>query len=170
MRIYLVRHPEVDAQGICYGRQDIPCKDGWQEALLTLTNKLPLNLSVVSSPSLRCTQLADKISSEFTKSDLLREMDFGHWEGRLWDDIPREEIDTWAKDPKGYVIPGGESYTGLRDRVHQFVDLQPKDRDLILVTHKGVIRAALELYSALDFEDVMKAELPFLGITEIHVG
>ena len=53
--------------------------------------------------------------------DRLAEMNFGDWEGRPWDSIPRLEIDAWAADVAGYAPPGGESPRDLQRRALDFV-------------------------------------------------
>ena len=46
----------------------------------------------------------------------LAEIDFGRWEGRSWDHIPRDDIDPWAAGTEDHA-PGGESLRMLWERV-----------------------------------------------------
>ena len=71
-------------------------------------------------------------------------MDFGAWEGRPWNAIPRAELDAWAADLLHARPHGGESVAMLA-RPHP-----PRARraaaaagDTLAVTHAGPIRAAL---------------------------
>jgi alpha-ribazole phosphatase len=68
-------------------------------------------------------------------------MNFGGWEMRRWDDIPRHEIDAWAADPIGFAPPGGESAMALRERVAALLSELPELA--IVVAHGGVLRACV---------------------------
>jgi alpha-ribazole phosphatase len=70
-------------------------------------------------------------------------MDFGHWEGRTWSEVPREQIDAWRDDIVRYVPPGGESVAALAQRGRAFVEELPEGREAILVTHAGVMQTLL---------------------------
>lgn len=76
--------------------------------------------------------------------DRLREMDFGHWDGRLWDDIPRQQIDEWIEDFAGHAPGCGEALADVIARAREFVHDTAEDR--VIVGHAGWI-------SALDFLD-----------------
>jgi alpha-ribazole phosphatase len=69
-------------------------------------------------------------------------MDFGAWEGRPWDAIPRPELDAWAADVAGYAPPGGESPLALQRRALEFVASLSLP-EAVIVTHAGVIRTLL---------------------------
>lgn len=69
-------------------------------------------------------------------------MDFGAWEGRPWEAIPRAEIDAWAADVAGYAPPGGESPRALQQRALEFV-AGLAVAEAVIVTHAGVIRTLL---------------------------
>ncbi len=74
----------------------------------------------------------------------LREMDFGTWEGCAWNHISRLELDDWAQHFLHARPHGGESVYMLRDRVLKaMADFRRAGNDHIIVTHAGVIRAAL---------------------------
>ena len=69
-------------------------------------------------------------------------MDFGEWEGNLWDDIPKSAIDLWTKDFNNHAFGGGESTGQLLDRVWQLIkNAKNRNEDQIWVTHAGVIKA-----------------------------
>ena len=69
-------------------------------------------------------------------------MNFGLWEGRPWEAIPRAELDAWAADGAGYAPPGGESPRALQRRALDFVAGLDAPQSVI-VTHAGVIRVLL---------------------------
>ena len=74
----------------------------------------------------------------------LAEIDFGAWEGRPWDAIPRaDQIDAWAADVGGYAPPGGESPRPVAGARARIPSTALPDRDTVVVTHAGVIRSLL---------------------------
>ena len=75
----------------------------------------------------------------------LMEMSFGTWEGRLWDDLPREELDAWAQDVWNYRPGGAESAAMVAQRWARWSSSlrEPADGMAVAVTHAGFIRVAL---------------------------
>lgn len=150
--LYLIRHTRPDvAPGICYGQLDLDLAGSFHaEAQRVLCWLPPLEL-VFTSPLLRSKRLGAHLASqqrcELRSDERLMEKHFGAWEGRMWDDIPRDEIDAWAADVLGYVPPGGESARQLLLRAGSFLaDLaQLPQRHIAIVAHGGSIRAMLAL-------------------------
>jgi alpha-ribazole phosphatase len=102
---------------------------------------------IVSSPLRRCAALAqalaEHIDAPLTLDPRWREIDFGAWEGRPWDIIPRPELDAWAADLMHARPHGGESVAMLAARVAAAIADCPAGERIIVVTHAGPIRAAL---------------------------
>jgi alpha-ribazole phosphatase len=75
----------------------------------------------------------------------LMEMSFGAWEGRLWDDLPREELDAWAEDVWNYRPGGAESAAMVAQRWARWSSsiVESADGMAVAVTHAGFIRVAL---------------------------
>lgn len=77
----------------------------------------------------------------------LRELDVGSWSGLSRSEIERRDPETLLAFERGepMVRPGGgESRVEIRERTHAFVSERVSrfaDRDVIVVTHLGVIRA-----------------------------
>jgi alpha-ribazole phosphatase len=152
-RVLLIRHaePDEDARGRCYGRLDV----GLSPTGLASAERLAESLRAVEldavyvSPRLRAVQTAAALGGSRTIDDRLRELDFGRFEGRTYDEIEREQPEffrSWMETPTLVQFPGGESYAELRQRVAAAVDeiVAANDRRTVaLVSHGGVIRAAL---------------------------
>jgi alpha-ribazole phosphatase/probable phosphoglycerate mutase len=152
-RLLLIRHaePDEDARGRCYGRLDI----GLSPTGLASAERLAESLrdvgleSVYASPRLRAVQTAAALGGTPSVDDRLRELDFGELEGRTYDELEREQPELfrrWMETPTLVRFPGGESYAELRQRVAAAVDdvvAANTDRTVALVSHGGVIRAAL---------------------------
>ena len=141
--IALVRHPPVRvAPGICYGRLDLPLLDSASIAPITM-RFAGFGGAVWTSPACRCRQVAAAIGA-YRVDDRLQELDFGQWEGMLWDDVPRAALDRWAADPAGFAPPGGESGVALVARVTAFCRALPPG-DHVIVTHGGPLKVLAPL-------------------------
>ncbi|MFW2543573.1 histidine phosphatase family protein [Primorskyibacter sp. 2E107] len=164
MALTLLRHttPEV-VRGTCYGITDLRLADSFDDEADRVLADLPPVTAIVSSPLLRCRQLAshiaDHLSHEVVISSDWREMDFGAWEGRAWEALPRAELDAWAADFHGYDGHGGESVAQLHSRVARALNAAPDGA--LVVTHMGCIKAALVEHGDPKGWD---AQVPFGGV------
>jgi len=149
MSLILLRHTEPEgADGICYGRTDLPLAEGFKDDLVRLLAELPQVLRIVTSPLSRCRLLAEAIGAHRQQpvetEPRLIEMDFGAWENRSWDDIPRSDVDAWLMDFHNAKPHGGESVAELANRTQAAFDaLSQGAVPVLAVTHSGVIRSAL---------------------------
>lgn len=159
MRLHLIRHPRPAlAAGICYGSSDVPAsEEDLREALLRLPPRLPARVPVLSSPLLRCKELAMQLAGALHAAPpvvdaRLAEMHFGDWELKSWDAIPRDEIDAWASDTANYRPGGGESVIEVAVRLAAFLADAHRfgSEDIVVVTHAGVIRLLLEIGNGAD--------------------
>lgn len=164
MRLYLIRHPRpLVAPGLCYGRLDVEAEN--PAAVATrLQACLPAGVPVWSSPLRRCLELAQALHPAPKVDERLAEIDFGDWEGRAWDEIPRAEIDAWAADVAGYTPPGGESPRQLQARVLDFVASLAVD-EAVVVTHAGVMRTLLAADHGLPPERWYELEFAYGSLT-----
>jgi alpha-ribazole phosphatase len=103
-----------------------------------------------ASPMTRCRETVRALSPEQAVAfdDDLREIDFGQWENRSFDELAAERsdlVEKWKARAPDFAFPGGESLAGFLDRVHRAADrLAREDAETVLaVTHGGVIRAKL---------------------------
>ncbi|HLY55784.1 MAG TPA: histidine phosphatase family protein [Stellaceae bacterium] len=166
MILWLIRHPAVAVlPGTCYGRQDVALREPAVAALADIAGRLPLIASLRTSPALRCRRVAMHLSEcrglPAIDDDRWQELDFGAWEGRAWNDIPRAESDPWAADHWTLAPPGGESYGALSARVAVALDALTDDRDTAIVTHAGPIRAALALAVGPESRRLPELDIPF---------
>jgi len=151
MRIYLARHPrpEVPA-GHCYGRSDLAANEADVERVLAaLTSQgLPGAMPVYASPLARSAVLAQRLSPAPAFDARLAEMDFGAWEMRSWDDIPRSEIDAWSADLLHYRPGGGESVMDVAARVAGFdADIRREGHaQALVICHAGTMRLMHSLH------------------------
>ena len=162
--VWLLRHATpLVVPGTCYGAMDMPAEDEHTAACASAfwqawdAEHKDAPAYLFCSPLRRCVQLAVALQMRRPQVALrldanLREMDFGHWEGVLWADIPKAAIDDWASAFATHAFGGVESVQDLIARVGQAWDAQllssgaehqsPPSVPFVWVTHAGVIKAA----------------------------
>ncbi|MEE9272734.1 MAG: alpha-ribazole phosphatase family protein [Robiginitomaculum sp.] len=170
MGLSFVRHtrPLVE-EGLCYGRTDLDVCASFEVEAQAVISKLSQPHILISSPLLRCRKLAKRIGNVFSLpvniDPRLIEIDFGKWEGKLWNNIPHSDLDIWANDFMHARPHGGESVAMLRDRVQEVIaEYQSINRTHIIVTHAGVMKAAL---STGDRPDDFSTSIDFGGVISI---
>lgn len=156
MRLHLVRHlaPQVDA-GVCYGRTDLGVDPALEAlALPDLRLALPRGVPLLSSPLRRCASLAAGLQQQVRLDARLAELDFGSWEMRRWEDIPRAEVDAWAANVVHYRPGGGESVIDMARRIGDFYDSirSAGPEAATVVCHAGAIRLLLARQRSADPE------------------
>ena len=175
--IFFVRHGETDwnlAQRY-QGQQDIPLNaTGRAQAARNgrvLTSELgdrAAALDYVSSPLQRARETMEIMRREmelapreYRTDDRLREINYGHWEGELWRDLPQldpQEFAAREADKWGWRPRGGESYRDLSNRVAAW--LAEVDRDVVVVAHGGVMRVLRGLTLELKPAEIFQADVP----------
>jgi len=157
-RLVLVRHtPVKGVQGLCYGRTDVDLPESFaQDAEAVRAALPPAPWTLYASPARRCRRLAEWLGGGVTTDPRLQELDFGDWEGRAWNDLPRPELDRWCGDFVGLRPPGGEAFAELAARAGDFAaEMAGRHAGgcVVAVTHAGVIRALLAARSGLPYAD-----------------
>jgi alpha-ribazole phosphatase len=152
MRIHLVRHARPQGvEGICYGRQDVAVSAVETAAAARVLRRLiaPRALAgaaLYSSPLSRCSDLAEAVAAgrPVICTPALLELDFGTWQGRRWELIPKQELDAWAADLWRYAPGRGESIEAAASRWNRWVDFLVGQRanTVVAFTHAGLIRVA----------------------------
>ena len=149
MQLHLIRHPRPAVEpGICYGQTDL----GLAECPATVADRLrpllPESFTLHASPLARARLLAEKLGTP-RLDNRLKEIHFGDWEGRSFDEIG-SAIDDWAADPLGFRAPGGESPREMAVRVLAWLDEHgvaartpdagSESPHLVVVAHGGPLR------------------------------
>lgn len=154
-RLVLVRHGETDGESSVryHGSGDVALseegRDQMRGACVEL-NRVPFDL-VVASPLQRAWQSAWILGrgAPVRLESELREVDFGRWEGRTQEEIRESDPDlfeAWQSGKEDFAYPGGESRQAFRERVRRGLErlLAADARNVLVVTHKGVIRLLAE--------------------------
>lgn len=149
MALILLRHTRPEgADGLCYGRSDLPLAADFNAEAARLARDLPPFARILSSPLSRCLLLAQALATARARplsiDPRLAEMDFGRWEGQRWDTIARVELDAWAADLTSARPHGGETVAELAVRVRAALTAALSGPvPTLVVCHAGVIKAAL---------------------------
>lgn len=153
--LHLLRHGETAAHGRLVGSTDIPVDAGGYAQLQRTRDKLKqMEISfMVSSPMQRCLQTTRflQMGMESVVWSDLREIDFGAWENHSFQEIAAKWPDTvnaWSNWSESFTFPDGEN---IGDFLERMKNLQQKiarceQKDLLVVTHGGVIRHLICLY------------------------
>jgi alpha-ribazole phosphatase len=177
MLVYLIRHPQpIEAQGLCYGRENLAVDRSAVAAVAAaVRNRIPpaalCGATFFSSPMSRCLGLARELADprEPIVCDDLLELDFGAWEGKSWEVVPRDELDAWAADVWEYRPGGGESVAMAAGRWRRWSQaLRHHAADVVLaITHAGLIRVALACAGKLSGPAFASLPIPFGSIHRI---
>ena len=177
MDLFLIRHPRpLVAEGICYGSTDLALAEPAAVAAARLRPLLPTDAALHSSPLRRCLELARAIGPEAATDARLQELHFGHWEGRAWDDIHRQDpgvLDRWAADTANAAPHGGETAAQVQARALAWVAEQAAagdgDHALVVVTHSGVLKALFGHWLGLAPADWFRLHFDYAGVSRVQL-
>ena len=151
VRVLMVRHgrTEWNERGRIQGHTDIPLSEAGRTRLRE--SRIPAvfaDFAWQASPLRRAVQSARLLGASEMRTDArLMEMRWGGWEGESPPALRRRlgpQMERMEERGIDFRPPGGESPRELIRRLDAWLrDVREGERDLIAVTHKGVIRAAL---------------------------
>lgn len=100
---------------------------------------------VVASDLRRCVETLSIALPDATPllDPRFRELDFGDWNGRTWEECTASHPDlfaAWTANPVVVTPPGGESFIDFTARVTAALDDLPRRGSILLVGHGGPIR------------------------------
>ena len=149
MKIIAIRHGETDwnAEGRVQGASDIPLNEkGREQARITADVLQSHKIDVIVSSTLkRAVETAEIIAGKLNVSnivsyDLLRERNFGDYEGMMYEQVPLSCLRSYHKN---LVTPNGETIREVFVRVSDCLDNILKKyngKNILLVLHGHVIR------------------------------
>ena len=174
MELFVIRHTEVqNPNNLCYGNYDISLKPNYEHKSKIFFENLPNDLDqIYSSPSKRCTDLLDLHNLNFNIHNDLRELDFGDWEGKKWDDIDQTHLNYWMEDYVNRSPKNGEKMIDLYKRSIEFtyklveLDLQK----ILLVTHAGVIRSLISEALSINLNQIFNIAVQYDEIYRFQIN
>ena len=156
-RLVIWRHPRPAARrtaGRCIGRTDVPADPRKARRLARRIARWARrqqwsNRTIWTSPLARAAIIGRLLRRQGWRHCIdprLAEVDFGRWDGRCWDDIPRAEVDVWSRDLLHHRPGDGEAVIALAMRIRAYCeDRQGQDGATVVVGHGGWIRLARAL-------------------------
>ena len=152
MNIYIIRHGET-AFNIgdirIRGRKDVPLSElGIQHAdeVGEALSEIPIDAIYYSKLS-RAADTAKAIkryqeNAELIEEPFLLDISFGDWEGKKGEEVFAGELkEKWHTNPHDVLIPNGETFYQVLDRLHRlFLRMRDqKEENVVLVSHGAVI-------------------------------
>ncbi|AEJ62017.1 Phosphoglycerate mutase [Spirochaeta thermophila DSM 6578] len=147
LRVYLVRHAACSTRGFI-GITDPPLsEEGLRQREALARFFAPLRLETVYTSPLARAQATAEVLGTPEEVEALREIDFGQWEGKLHEEIPREALEAWYQNPHTTSPPGGETLVRLAQRVlpafKEIVSRHGPGGRIALVSHGGPLRVII---------------------------
>lgn len=147
--VYFLRHGSTGLDGRFVGSSDLPIIESSHGNLQKCGQELLRKdiESIFCSPMLRCRQSLNKLGLECAVEFMedLREIDFGEWEQKSFDDVSvshPKEVEQWCSGSGTFTFPGGERISDFLQRVQNVRDTIETHtaRSILIVSHGGVIR------------------------------
>jgi broad specificity phosphatase PhoE len=156
-RILLIRHGQTkwNRQQVFRGRADIPLSNVGIEQATALAERLanePIS-AVYSSPLARALVTAEHVARPHGlrphRVEGWTDISFGAWEGRLHEDVKREDGERyarWQSQPHLVRLPAGETLAEVRQRMMAALnDIVTRNSDsaVAVVAHRAVNKVLL---------------------------
>ena len=179
-RWYLIRHAPVDnPERRIYGASDKSANTSNTTAFQKLAQRLPRKGIAITSHLRRTQQTLDALVSsgleisEQIIENRLGEQDFGDWTGKTYEELRfrfGDDYDKFWITPAKEKPPNGENFIEVIDRVNECIlecTQKFKGRDVICISHGGVIRAALTTALKIEAERALSISVDNLSTTII---
>ncbi|MBS0244018.1 MAG: histidine phosphatase family protein [Proteobacteria bacterium] len=185
--LFFLRHGETDWNVVqrYQGQTDIPLNARGREqaarngaVLKDLLGDARLTIDYVASPLSRASEtmlIARRtmalVPDDFRRDDRLKEQNYGHWEGQLWEELPLTDpagFSARSRDKWDWCPNGGESYRMLSERIGGW--LAEVDRDTVVVSHGAVSRVLRGLVLGIEGADITELEVPQDKVMILEAG
>jgi broad specificity phosphatase PhoE len=180
-RLIFVRHAEAEGnftrvfQGWTDGELT---PKGHLQARLAAEKLRTVEIDVLYSSSLKRTlQTAQCISDiknlPIIRTDKLKEINGGDWEGQRWEDLPGKwpyEYDTWENKIHVHQMPNGESMIEFQQRLIDEVKYIAGDntgKNICIVTHGTAIRSLMAYFRHKELDEMQN--IPWYDNTSITI-
>ncbi|WP_086932323.1 histidine phosphatase family protein [Agarilytica rhodophyticola] len=179
-QLYILRHGECEGGNIFRGSTDVALLEKGMANMNSACKQSNVVWDViVSSPLIRCHEFAKAKSQELSRplvvDERLREMFFGSWEGKLMEDVWREQYDSitaWMKNPEAADPPNGEPLAEVFERVevcYQQLLAAHRGKKILLVTHGGIVRALLTFLLGMPRSKIQAFDVPYASLSQVSV-
>ena len=150
--IYLLRHGDTGLKNQYIGSSNVPLSPrGVEEVKKSCGFLSTIDFdAVLCSPMKRCTETASHLTTSPSIQILgfLREIDFGRWEKKTFQEIiqnDQDEVDCWVQEPETFCFPEGESLIDFQKRIVTATNFlyEINGGRILVVCHGGIIRHLL---------------------------
>jgi broad specificity phosphatase PhoE len=153
-RLILIRHCETESnvEGTVQGRRDTPLSARGRHQAQLVGEHLKQSYTIdkiVTSDRTRAIETAKAICEPLTVTPLLRELDFGDWEGEKWSKVASDypdDIEGLINSNPTFKPPNGDSLASLNERVDELIneyDLRTSLATTAIVSHDGTLRSII---------------------------
>lgn len=181
-RFFLARYGETvwNRERKYQGQSDVPLTDEGRIQAKSLSERLKdEKIDVIYASDLGRTMETAEIIAEHhgrkvVPAPLMRELNFGIWEGMTYDEIMQKwakEYNKWQDDPYNENPPEGETLSELCERVSKFFMKAAQDHPdgrILVVSHAGPIRAILSVLLNLKQDFFWKFKISNTSLTIIE--
>ena len=176
--VYLLRHGDTGKPGCYVGSTDVSLSAIGRQQVKNVAKTLRLQNfdKVLCSPMLRCRQTCEEMDLQipFQIEELLKEVDFGRWEGKKFAEIAAQDAEAvvaWNDNPESFRFPDGEALASFYKRVSAIFTMLDKDesRRILLVTHGGIIRHLLCLFLGISQEKYLAFDVQPGSYTSLRI-
>jgi alpha-ribazole phosphatase len=175
VRLYFLRHGQTDSNKdrLFYGHTDTPLNaTGHKEAKRAAEALQHIQFcAAYTSPLARAKETAEAVSQandhplQIIEDPELKEIYFGLWEGMKAAEIEARfdcEWRTYLENFNDFEFPDGDRvsdyYVAVKNAIENYLQ-KNKDGNILIVTHKGFICAALSCFLHGDFESIFKYDV-----------
>ncbi len=156
-RIYLIRHgqSEWNKSNKIQGQHDTKLTElGKNQAMLLGNSLINENIDIIYTSDLtRAYDTAEIISNIINKpliaSNLIREINFGVWEGLTSNEVKenyKDEYNIWLKEPDKLNIQGLERLEDLQKRAMTFMNRivqENSNKNIAIVSHGAILKTII---------------------------
>ena len=179
MRLFLLRHAQSEGnkRGIFQGTIDLPLsEEGIEQAKRAgeFLKRFEFDL-VLSSPQRRALETAQIVAKTLNLplgvDPRLREISYGILEGKLHSEVESwEDYQRWLEDPLKHPLEGVDDLRELLKRLENFVeDRYGGERNILAVTHGGVIRAFLCLVGGFGLNHMWRFSVGNVSLSMVEI-
>ena len=184
--LYFIRHGQTDwnAELRLQGQRDIPLNDTGRGQAARNGRKLgeiltqPGIYEFVSSPLSRTRETMEIVRQEigltrqdFRTDPILKEINFGDWEGSTMVELNEKEpdgLEAYISDKWNSNAHGGESYSMLSARALEW--LKSVDRDSVIVSHGAFSRCVRGHILGLEQNEIVNLDVPQNSFFSVRQG
>lgn len=172
--IDFLRHGEAEGGSYYRGCTDDPLTElGWQQMHKAVVDQHWDY--IISSPLHRCLDfaldLSKRTNTAFNSDVNWQEIDFGDWEGKTADQINSEDLIKFYQNPITNSPKNAESLEMFLARItlawKKLIDTH-SDRNILVITHAGVIRCLFSLLLNLPLEKIFNLQVDHAGLTRFQ--